>query len=85
MSIPTLRELMGGIPYEELSPAQREEWAAQVRARGFRVCETCGGRGGDYCYQNDLMPNSEVRRKHPKKVQRNGWCNAWTDEYVERW
>lgn len=85
MSIPSLGELMGGIPYEQLSPRQREEWAAQVRTYGFRVCETCGGRTGDFCYQNDLMPNSEVRRKNPMKVRRDGRCNGWTDEHVKPW
>ena len=85
MSIPTLHELSGGISYTRMSPAQREEWASRVREYKFRVCETCGGRTGEFCYVNDLMPNSEVRRGRPMAVQRDGWCNGWTDKTVRTW
>lgn len=80
-----LSELMGGVPYEELSASQREEWASLVREQGFRICETCGGRHGDFCYAIRLMPNSEVLRKRPLKVPRDEWCNKWTNERVEIW
>ena len=74
-----------GMPYEQMTPAQREEWGMFVREHGFRICETCGGRTGDFCYVNDLVPNTEVRRKHQEKVQRQNWCNGWTNEHVKPW
>lgn len=81
----TLAESMYGITYDNLTDAQREEWAMVAQEMSFHLCETCGGRTGDFCYQIDTMPNSEVRRKHPMKVRRDGWCNAWTSERVEPW
>ena len=80
-----LKERVFGTPYERMTPAQREEWAMFVREHGYRICETCGGRTGDFCYVNDLVPYTEVRRKRPEKVQRQGWCNGWTNEHVKPW
>lgn len=74
-----------GTPYEQMTSAQREEWSVFVREHGYRICETCGGRTGDFCYVKDLVPYTEVRLKHPEKVQRQGWCNGWTNEHVKPW
>ncbi len=78
-----IQERVFGTPYEQLTPAQREEWGMLVREHRYRICETCGGRTGDYCYVNDLVANTEVRLKHPEKVHRQGWCNGWTNEHVK--
>lgn len=80
-----ISEKVFGTPYECMTPAQREEWEVLVREYGYRICETCGGRTGDYCYVNDLVGMTEVRRKRPKKVQRQDWCNGWTSEHVKPW
>lgn len=80
-----VQEKVFGTPYERMTPAQREEWEVLVREYGYRICETCGGRTGDRCYVNDLVANTEVRRKRPKLVQRQGWCNGWTSKRVETW
>lgn len=81
MTVPVLKELMGGIPYEQLTPCQREEWAFLVRTYGFHVCETCDNRKGDLCY----IGYPEYGPFKPKKVERDDWCNAWCREGCTEW